>query len=225
MPAAKNWVARAAGIILTLAIVVVAIVLAGRLTTPAKKTEIVIHRQPTGPRILYPAARLPALTLPDGERRTIYSVLNIRRPMQYGDYVWNEERVPPGPAWVRVDLSRQTISVFRGGHEIGSAVILYGTDGKPTPTGMFKILEKARDHHSSLYDAPMPFMMRLTMDGVAIHGSDVREGFGTHGCIGIPTDFASLLYAQVHRGDMVVILPATAPPGKSAVATRADIQG
>jgi lipoprotein-anchoring transpeptidase ErfK/SrfK len=58
----------------------------------------------------------------------------------------------------------------------------------------------------------MPFMMRLTMDGIAIHGSDVREGFGTHGCIGIPTDFASLLYAQVHRGDMVVILPVTAPP-------------
>ena len=44
--------------------------------------------------------------------------------------------------WVRIDLTRQLLSVFRDGHEIGSAVILYGTDGKPTPTGSFTILEK-----------------------------------------------------------------------------------
>jgi hypothetical protein len=216
MPAPEGWLARTAGIALSAAIAAAAILLVRQLTAPAVKTEIIIHRQPSGPRIWYPETRHPALTLPDGERRRIYSVLNIKRPMQYGDYVWNEESIPPGPAWVRVDLARQTMSVFRGGHEIGSAVILYGTDGKPTPTGTFKILEMAKDHHSSLYDAPMPFMMRLTMDGVAIHGSDVREGFGTHGCIGIPTDFARLLYAQVRRGDMVVVLPAEATLDKSA---------
>ena len=74
---------------------------------------------------------------------------------------------------------------------------LYGTDGKPTPTGSFSILEKDADHYSHSYDAPMPYMLRLTNDGVAIHGSNVREGYATHGCIGIPPNFARLL---VRRG-------------------------
>ena len=107
-----------------------------------------------GPRLWYPVGQYPALTLPDGEHRAVKSVLNVRDTMHYGDYVWNEQRVPAsGDVWVRIDLQRQLLSVFRGGHEIGSAVILYGTDGKPTPTGVFPVLEKRETHVSSLYDA------------------------------------------------------------------------
>jgi lipoprotein-anchoring transpeptidase ErfK/SrfK len=108
--------------------------------------------------------------------------------------------------WVRIDLSRQTMSVFRSNQEIGSAVILYGTDGKPTPTGVFPILAKAEQHSSNLYDAEMPYMLRLTNDGVAIHASNVRFGAATHGCIGVPIAFARLLFAQVKRGDPVAIV-------------------
>jgi lipoprotein-anchoring transpeptidase ErfK/SrfK len=128
--------------------------------------------------------------------------------MHFGDFVWNEDDIPAGVVWVRIDLARQLLSVFRGGHEIGSAVILYGSDGKATPTGSFTILEKDPNHYSRSYDAPMPYMLRLTNDGVAIHGSNVREGRGSHGCIGIPLDFARLLFAAASKGDLVVILPA-----------------
>ncbi|MEO7054141.1 MAG: L,D-transpeptidase family protein, partial [Rhizomicrobium sp.] len=118
-----------------------------------------------------------------------------------------EEHIPKtGSIWVRVDLAHQILSVFRGGHEIGSAVILYGTDGKPTPTGGFTILQKAVDYRSHAYDAPMPYMLRLTDDGVAIHGSNVREGYATHGCIGVPLDFAKRLFAVMGKGDPVFIL-------------------
>ena len=55
----------------------------------------------------------------------------------YGDFVWNDRNVPKGTVWVRVDLKSQIISVFRGGHEIGTAVILYGADEKETPDGVF----------------------------------------------------------------------------------------
>ena len=48
----------------------------------------------------------------------------------------------------------------------------------------------------------------LTNDGVAIHGSSVREGWATHGCIGVPLDFARLLFAAATKGTEVVILPA-----------------
>lgn len=182
--------------------------LAWRTAAPPDVVPRRILVQPTGPRLIYPANRLPVITLPDGEKRVVRSLLNVAGPMRYGDYRWNDAGVPAGPSWVRVDLGRQTLSLFRAGHEIGSAVILYGTDGKPTPTGVFPILERARQHRSTLYDADMPYMLRLTGDGVAIHASDVRYGRATHGCIGVPPAFASLLFDQVRRGDTVAIVAA-----------------
>ena len=93
------------------------------------------------------------------------------------------------------------------GQEIGTAVILYGADGLPTPTGKFPILAKLKDHRSATYDgAPMPFTLRLTGDGVSIHGSDVRWGFATHGCVGVPTAFAAKLFDAVKTGDEVLIV-------------------
>jgi lipoprotein-anchoring transpeptidase ErfK/SrfK len=108
---------------------------------------------------------------------------------------------------VRVDLTSQLISVFRSGDEIGTAVILYGADGVPTPTGKFPVLAKLKDHRSATYDnAPMPYTLRLTADGVSIHGSNVRWGFATHGCIGVPTAFAAKLFNAVKTGDEVLIV-------------------
>jgi lipoprotein-anchoring transpeptidase ErfK/SrfK len=139
--------------------------------------------------------------------RPIRSILDIRDPMEYGEFRWNDRGIPAGPVWIRIDLKAQLLSVFRAGHEIGTAVILYGTDGLPTPTGKFPILAKWKDHKSATYDnAPMPYTLRLTKDGVAIHGSNVRWGFATHGCIGIPTDFAAKLFGVVHVGDQVLIV-------------------
>lgn len=139
--------------------------------------------------------------------RPIKSLLDVRERMEYGEFRWNDRGIPPGPVWIRIDLKAQLISVFRSGHEIGTAVILYGTDGLPTPTGKFPILAKWKDHRSATYDnAPMPYTLRLTKDGVAIHGSNVRWGFATHGCIGIPTDFAAKVFTVVRVGDPVLIV-------------------
>ena len=139
--------------------------------------------------------------------RDIESVLNVRKRMQYGEFVWNDRNVPRGPVWVRVDLKSQLLSVFRSGHEIGTAVILYGAQEKETPDGVFPVLAKIKDHRSTTYDgAPMPYTLKLTGDGVAIHGSDVRWGAATHGCIGVPLPFAAKLFEQVSYGDQVVIV-------------------
>ena len=136
--------------------------------------------------------------------------------MSYGEFRWDDAGVPAGQAWVRVDLERQLISVFRSGHAIGTAVILYGADRLPTPTGKFPILAKLKDHRSRTYDnAPMPYTLRLTSDGVAIHGSDVRWGFATHGCVGVPTAFAAKLFGVLKKGDEVLIV------GRKGAATSA----
>ena len=158
-------------------------------------------------RVTYPDGSQVELTLPDGRQEIVRSILNINKPMRFGAFVWDEKGVPDGPVWVRVDLAKQILSVFRGGHEIGSAVILFGTDGKLTPIGEFTIKQKDADYHSRTYDAPMPYMLRLTDDGVALHGSDVRMGRATHGCIGLPHEFARMLFGQMKLGDTVVILP------------------
>src|SRR5207244_12738570 len=89
---------------------------------------------------------------------------------------------------------------------IGTAGIRYGADGLPTPTGKFPILAKLKDHRSQTYDAPMPYTLRLTADGVSIHGSNVRWGYATHGCVGIPTAFAAKLFDAISVGDDVLIV-------------------
>ena len=138
--------------------------------------------------------------------RPVRSILNVPKEMHYGDFVWNDKNVPAGPVWIRVDLKDQILSVFRSGEEIGTAVILYGADKVPTPTGKFRILAKFKDHRSATYDgAPMPYTLRLTDDGVSIHGSNVRWGFATHGCIGVPKAFAAKLFDAAALGDPVTI--------------------
>lgn len=159
-----------------------------------------------GVRFTYPSDRPSSLALPGGRTERVRSVLNVRGRMKYGDSLWNDTGVAPGPVWIRVDLKHQVLSVFRGGHEIGTAVILYGIRDKESPEGTFPVLQKAADYHSITYDAPMPYMLRLTADGVAIHGANVRRGAATHGCIGVPTAFARRLFDEVKLGDRVVIM-------------------
>jgi hypothetical protein len=138
-------------------------------------------------------------------------MLQLDRPMRHGDYVWNDAGVPPGRVEILVDIGTQVLHVFRSGHEIGRAVILYGTDENPTPLGRFTITEKDVDHESNIYDAIMPYMMRLTNDGIAIHGAVVEYGKASRGCVGVPDEFAALLFAQARLGDQVRIIQSSAP--------------
>lgn len=142
----------------------------------------------------------------------------ITRPAQFnhGDWIWNDDNVPAGPMLVLVDVKTQLLHVFRGGREIGVSVIMYGADDSPTPLGIHPIRWKAAVHRSSIFGSSMPYTMNLTGDGVAIHGSNVRWGWGTNGCVGLPNEFAKMLFAQVNVGDKVVIVKGKTPtPGQS----------
>lgn len=142
----------------------------------------------------------------DPRALTVKRVLAIDGPFRHGDYVWDEKGASAtGPVIITIDLKAETLSVFRDGYEIGAAVILYGATDKPSPLGAFPITQKDADHVSNLYDAPMPYAQRLTSDGVFIHGSDVEYGRGTHGCIGVPTEFAKKLFGVTKIGDVAVI--------------------
>lgn len=135
----------------------------------------------------------------------VKSILKIDEPIKFGQFFWDESAAASGPIVVTVDLEARTISVFRDGHEIGAAAILKGYGSKPTPTGVFPISQKDADHVSNIYDAPMPWMLRLTNDGVSIHGSKVERGYATNGCIGVPDEFAKRLFGVASLGDKVII--------------------
>ena len=137
----------------------------------------------------------------------IKRILPIEGPIRYGEWHWDDEGVPDGPLVMTVDLQARVISVFRDGYEIGAAAALLGTPEHPTPTGTFPILTKERDNVSEQYNnAPMPWTLRLTWDGVAVHGgSTVELGYASHGCISVPDEFASRLFDEAEIGDVVII--------------------
>ncbi|MDC8754401.1 L,D-transpeptidase family protein [Erythrobacter sp. sf7] len=137
----------------------------------------------------------------------IKSILPIEGGIRYGEWFWDESAAPrSGKLVITVDLDARVISAFRDGHEIGTAVALLGTQKHPTPLGTFPILTKEKDNISEKYNnAPMPWTLRLTWDGIAIHGSPVLNGYASHGCIGVPDEFAAKLFAAAKRGDKVII--------------------
>lgn len=137
----------------------------------------------------------------------IKRVLPIDGPIRYGEWHWDDAGVPDGPLRITVDLEARVISVFRAGYEIGAAAAMLGTPAHPTPTGVFPILTKERHNVSEKYgNAPMPWTLRLTWDGIAIHGgSEVERGYASHGCIGVPDAFVSKLYDIAKLGDVVII--------------------
>lgn len=151
-----------------------------------------------------PAAKPPVPA--KDEPFVIKRILPIKGAIKYGEWHWNEHDVPPGPIVVTVDLDARVISVFRGGYEIGAAAVLLGTADKPTPLGIFPITQKDKDHVSNIYTgAPMPYMQRLTHDGITLHGSDVALGYASHGCVGMPDAFAAKLFDTTKIGDKVYI--------------------
>lgn len=130
-----------------------------------------------------------------------------------GQYLWHPEIAPQGPLVIVVSLDEQRLYVYRNGVAIGFSTISSGRRGHETPTGVFTILQKDRDHHSNKYDdAPMPFMERLTWDGVAMHGGTLPGYPASHGCVRLPQHFAEQLYAVTERGETVVVASGKASP-------------
>ena len=151
-------------------------------------------------------AKPAAPAAPKDERFVIKRILPITGPIKYGEWHWDEAGVPAGPLVITVDLDARVLSVFRGGYEIGATAVLLGTNETPTPLGVFPVKWKDANHHSSTYDnAPMPYTMNLTADGVSIHGTTVEKGYASHGCIGVPNDFAKKIFGITPVGTKVYI--------------------
>ncbi len=129
-------------------------------------------------------------------------------------YIWNPEASPDGPVGIIVDLTNQTIYVYRNGKQIGRSTVSTGIKSHPTAPGSYTILTKNVKYHSEKYhEASMPFMERLTWDGMAIHGGNNPGKPSSHGCVHVPLDFAEKLYGITQKGDTVLISDLKEAPG------------
>jgi lipoprotein-anchoring transpeptidase ErfK/SrfK len=123
--------------------------------------------------------------------------------LQPGEWIWggSEGFKGRGPMAVVVSLTEQRAYAYRNGILIGVSTVSSGKAGYETPTGVFTILQKERNHHSSLYDsAPMPYQQRLTWDGIALHAGGLPGYPESHGCVHLPTEFARRLFEATNAG-------------------------
>jgi hypothetical protein len=126
--------------------------------------------------------------------------------MKPGQFIWTPERAPAGPVVVVVSIPDQRVAVYRNGTLIGASTCSTGKAGHTTPSGVFVILEKDKNHHSSTYNnAPMPHMERLTWQGVALHAGNLPGYPASHGCIRLPPEFARLLFGVTALGTPVIV--------------------
>lgn len=110
-----------------------------------------------------------------------------------------------GDKLVRILLEQQRGLYLVDGEVAMDFPVCTGRGEKRTPTGTFSIKQKNVDHHSNLYDCPMPYFMRLTWSGIGMHVGDVYRSPASHGCIRLPRVACEPLFEALPYGSRVVI--------------------
>ncbi len=117
------------------------------------------------------------------------------------------------PIMAIVSIKTQQVTFYDADGWIFSAPVSTGVGGRETPAGIFAVLEKDKDHHSSMYDdAWMPNMQRITWNGIALHGGPLPGYAASHGCVRMPYGFAEKLFDKTRIGMRVIISPDDAAP-------------
>jgi len=199
--------------------------------------------------LLLPLILLAALALPGcGSRHSAYrdDTLYIGGYRQAGPgqkpkraafddiSYWDGDGVSGSPS-IRIDLGDQTASFFKGGQLVGVSALGTGREGYSSPTGSFRILQKNKDHVSSIYGdyvdaqtgevimkdidrgkdrmpkgarydgARMPYFMRFT-GGVGMHEGFLPGYPASHGCIRMPGFMAEKFFDNVSVGTPVSVV-------------------
>ena len=117
------------------------------------------------------------------------------------------------PIMAIVSIKSQQVTFYDADGWIMRAPVSTGTTGRETPAGVFAVIEKDQDHHSTLYDdAWMPNMQRITWNGIALHGGPLPGYAASHGCVRMPYGFAEKLFDKTWIGMRVIISPNDAAP-------------
>jgi len=123
-----------------------------------------------------------------------------------GQYIWRNVSDEAGPERLVISLSDQLAYLYRGDALVAVSTVSSGKDEKPTPTGIFSVLDKKPFYRSKKYDnAPMPWMQRIDQYGVALHAGYNPGVPASHGCVRLPSEFAKKLYSVTDIGTPIYI--------------------
>ncbi len=165
--------------------------------------------------------------------RKASELISRQAPIQINNGVY--ESLTPDQARVVVSISKQRAYLLRGEEVAIDSPISSGKRAGMTPTGKFSVMEKDKDHRSSVYGdfvdrggrtvrrgvslridsapsgthyvgAPMKWFMRLTGDGVGMHIGILPGYPASHGCIRMPPQAAEMFYARVKIGTPVEVV-------------------
>jgi hypothetical protein len=170
------------------------------------------------------------VTYMDGARHTA----DPRRASFDNVSYWDGDGVSGSPS-LRISLGEQRVYFYKGGQLVGVSLISSGREGLNTVTGNFHIIQKDKDHKSSLFGdyvdadgnivkkdierkkdpmppgahfdgAKMPNFMRI------VGGTGLHEGFlpgypASHGCIRMPGFMAEIFFNNVSLGTPVEVDP------------------
>jgi lipoprotein-anchoring transpeptidase ErfK/SrfK len=146
-----------------------------------------------------------------------------------------------GETSVEIDLQEQMAYLLRGGRAVLASPIASGRYGHLTPTGSFKVLEKERNHYSSIYGrivdargntivadadadrrvppgckfvpAPMRYFIRFDAAN-GMHAGFLPGYPASHGCVRLPEENAIAFFNAVDVGTPVTVFGRT-PTGRS----------
>lgn len=153
-------------------------------------------------------------------------------PSDDGVSYWNGDRMTGSPS-VLISLSEQRAYFYKDDQLAGVSRISSGREGHDTVTGDFKIIQKDRDHESSLFGdyvdahgdiiqkdvdtskqpkptgagyegAKMPYFMRI-VGGTGMHAGFLPGYPDSHGCIRMPDYMAEAFFHAVSVGTPVTI--------------------
>jgi len=175
---------------------------------------------------------------PRYDRETVYLGGMTRPPeRERSDFdnvsYWDGDHVSGSPR-ITISLGEQRAYFYKGGELVGVSMISTGREGYGTITGNFKVIQKDRDHASSLYGdyvdaygnvimkdvdttkdkkppgakyegAPMPYFMRV-LGGTGLHAGFLPGYAASHGCIRMPEFMAQNFFNNVSLGTPVSIM-------------------
>src|ERR1700751_1406259 len=175
-----------------------------RFTTA--QSPVAIRRRGVAPSVSVAAALAALSAAPP-----TYAAANQTRPA--APTVATAPREAGKPIMAIVSIKSQHVTIYDSDGWILRAPVSTGTRGRETPSGVFSVVQKDKDHHSNLYDdAWMPNMLRITWSGIALHGGPLPGYAASHGCVRMPYDFAEKLFDKVGIGMRVIIAPNDAEP-------------
>ena len=149
------------------------------------------------------------------------------------EWVWRGDGILGTPS-IEINLTTQSAAFFKDGVEVGRSPVSSGREGYSTPAGSFTILQKNKNHISSLYGdyvdaegnvvvanvtsnrdarpqgttfrgSPMPYFMRIC-GGVGMHAGYLPGYPASHGCIRMPRGAAQSFFENAPLGTPVRVV-------------------